>query len=93
MYWRSRFHHLKHPKPRSRVRQPLQYFYASQWPRFSKGSLIIAIRRLAREEWFASGPAKARFRGKRLRAVEVFRSRFGEAPALERYGKRQTPLD
>ena len=93
MDWRSRVHQLRHPKPRPRVKQPRQYFYASQWPRFPKLYLVLAIRKLAREERFANGPAKARFRAKRLRAVEVFRRRFGEVPALERYGRRQTPWD
>ena len=55
--------------------------------------LALAIRRLAREERNYSGPAVARFRAKRLRAVEVFRRRFGEAPMLKHYAKRHVPSE
>jgi hypothetical protein len=53
--------------------------------------LALAIRKLAREERFSIGPARARFRAKRLRAVEVFRRRFGEVPALKDYSKHHLP--
>jgi len=57
----------------------------------SKVFLGIVIRRLATDEQLAFGPARARFRAKRLRAVEIFRRRFGEVPALKTYGVRQFP--
>ena len=91
MPWRPRFHDLKHPRPRPPVKQPRGYFHASQWPTMSQLFLALAIRKLATEERLAVGPARARFRAKRLRAVEVFRRRFGEAPALKGYAMRQLP--
>jgi|SRR4051812_27310920 hypothetical protein len=92
MAWRSRFHHLKHPKRlRRRIREPRDYFRASQWGSMSKVFLGLAIRKLATEEELAIGPSRARYRDKRLRAVEVFRRRFGEVPALKRLGIRSIP--
>jgi hypothetical protein len=57
----------------------------------SQVMLALAIRKLAREEIKHIGPARARLRAKRLRAVDVFRSRFGEVPALKRYSQRRAP--
>ena len=72
-------------------RKPFRYFAASEWPRMSQIMLALAIRKLAREELTQLGPARARLRAKRLRAVAVFRRRFGEVPALKRYGQWRTP--
>jgi hypothetical protein len=91
MSWHPRFHHLKHPKPGPRVKQPRQYFRESQWSDMPKVFLALAIRKLATEEQLALGPARARFRAKRLRAVELFRRRFGETPSLNDYSVRQLP--
>jgi hypothetical protein len=71
--------------------KPFRYAVASEWQNMSQIMLGLAIRRLAREELRNLGPARARFREKRLRAVETFRSRFGDAPALGRYGQRRAP--
>jgi hypothetical protein len=73
------------------VKQPRNYFQSSQWSIMSQLYLALAIRKLAIEEQLALGPARARFRAKRLRAVELFRRRFGEVPALKTYSMRQLP--
>ena len=91
MSWRTPFHHLEHPVTRPRIRQPREYFHASLWPQMPKVFLALAIRKLATEEQLAIGPARARFRSKRLRAVEVFRGRFGDAPWLSEYSLSQLP--
>ena len=91
MSWRLRFHHLEHPKPRARLKQPRRYFHASQWAEMPKVYLVVAISKLATEERLSVGPARARFRAKRLRAVELFRKRFGESPAVTDNAVRQLP--
>lgn len=91
MPWRSTFHGLKYAKPRTRIRRPRHYFFASRWPRFPKVFLSLAIRKLSREEYLARGPMRARFRSKRLRAVAIFRQRFGDPVWLSEYGGRQPP--
>ena len=81
-------------KPVPRIsRKPFRYAVANEWTSMSQIMLALAIRRLAREELQHIGPARARFRAKRLRAVEVFRSRFGEVPALRRYAQRHAPSE
>ena len=89
MPWRPRFHHLKHPSRRPPPKEPRSYFLASQWPKFPKVFLAVAIRKLGTEEHLAVGPARARYRAKRLRAVEHFRRRFGGGPAIEAYTSRR----
>ena len=74
-------------------RKPFRYFSAREWPSMSQIMLALAIRKLAREELRQIGPARALLRAKRLRAVEVFRRRFGEVPALKRYGQRRVPSE
>jgi len=91
MSWRPPFHHLKHPKPRPRIKEPRDYFKASHWPTMPKAFLAVAVSRLATEEQLASGPVRARYRAKRLRAVEIFRSRFGRAPISDDYASRRLP--
>jgi len=91
MAWRPLFHELEYPRRRARVRQPRQYFHVSQWSSMSKLFLGVAIRKLATEEQLALGPARARFRSKRLRAVEIFRQRFGDAPLLKTYSMPRLP--
>jgi len=91
MSWRQRFHHLEHPRPRPHLKEPRRYFQVSQWAQMPKVFLVIAISKLATEERLSVGPARARFRAKRLRAVEVFRGRFGESPAVKDYAARQLP--
>jgi hypothetical protein len=91
MSWRPRFHYLKHPKRRPGIKQPREYFHASHWPKFAKLFLNLAIRKLSTEEYLATGPKRARFRAKRLRAVALFRQRFGEPPWLKDYAERRPP--
>jgi hypothetical protein len=91
MSWRPPFHHLKHPKRRPRINQPPDYFKASQWPTMPKAFLAVAVSKLATEEKLASGPARVRYRAMRLRAVEIFRSRFGRVPISEEYAARRLP--
>lgn len=90
--WRSRFHHLKHPKKRPPVKQPRNYFKVSSWPSFSRVFLIIAIRKLSTEEFLAVGPARALYRRKRLRAVKLYQRRFGDAPAIKTYSAHHAPM-
>jgi hypothetical protein len=45
--------------------------------------LAVAISKLAQEERLASGPARARYRSKRLRAVEIFQRKFGKPPIAD----------
>jgi hypothetical protein len=47
------------------------------------------VSKLATEERLASGPARARYRAMRLRAVAVFRSRFGRVPISDEYAEQQ----
>jgi hypothetical protein len=91
MSWRPPFHHLEHPKRRRRIHEPRHYFKASHWPMMPKVFLAIAVSKLATEERLASGPARVRYRAMRLRAVEVFRSRFGRVPISDEYAKQQLP--
>jgi hypothetical protein len=53
----------------------------------AKHFLFVAISKLVTEEQLAVGPARARYRNKRMQAVEVFRRRFGDVPITE-YGER-----
>jgi hypothetical protein len=57
----------------------------------AKPFLAVAVSKLATEERLAYGPARARFRAMRLRAVEVFRSRFGRVPISDDYAARRLP--
>ena len=91
MSWRSRFHHLKHPKRRPRMKEPRALDLVSRWPRLSKIFLNLAIRKLGTEEFLATGPTRARFRTKRLKAVALFRQRFGDPPWLKDYAGRRSP--
>jgi hypothetical protein len=91
MSWRAPFHHLEHPRRRQRVKEPRDYFRASRWPTMPKVFLAVAVSKLATEERLASGPARTRYRAKRLRAVEVFRSRFGRIPISDDYAAQQLP--
>jgi hypothetical protein len=86
MSWRPRFHYLKHPKQRQRVKEPRDYFKASQWPTMPEVFLAIAVSKLVTEE-----PARARYRAKRLQAVAIFRRRFGRAPLSETYAAPRLP--
>lgn len=91
MSWRPPFHHLKHPKRRARIKEPRDYFKASAWLTMPKVFLAVAVSKLATEEKLASGPARARYRAKRLRAVEIFRSRFGRVPISDDYAAPRLP--
>ena len=91
MSWRPAFHHLKHPKRRAPIKEPRDYFKASQWPTMPEVFLAVAVSKLATEERLASGPARARFRTMRLRAVAIFRRRFGRTPISEDYAAQQLP--
>jgi hypothetical protein len=89
--WQPRFHHLTHPRPAPRVKQSRHLFHASQWPIMSEISLVLAIVRLATEERLAVGPARVRFRRKRLRAVELFKTRFTTVPTLNEFSTHPLP--
>ena len=91
MSWRPKFHDLKHPKRRPPVKEPIDYFRASHWPKFPSLYLNLAIRNLSIEEFLAIGPARARYRAKRLRAVALYRQRFGEPSWLKQYSERTCP--
>ena len=81
MSWRPRFHHLRHPKRiRQRVKQPREfvYFQAAQWATLPEVFLVVAISKLGQQERMMVGPARVRYRNKRLRAVEIYRKRFGK---------------
>jgi hypothetical protein len=70
-----------------------EFFHVTDWKRMPYPYLAVAIRKLATEEHLARGPARTRYRAKRLRAVEVFRARFGERSAIEGYGERRHPWE
>jgi hypothetical protein len=70
-----------------------EYFHVTEWKRMPYPHLAVAIRKIATEEYLATGPTRARYRAKRLRAVEVFRSRFGEKSAIEGYSERRLPWE
>jgi hypothetical protein len=82
---------LKHRPGKPIKDRHRDYFHSSQWPRLSQIMLGLTITRLGRKEYFLSGPERARYRTKRLRAVSLFRTRFGEAPVLKDYSKRHPP--
>ena len=69
--------------PRKPVNRPsARYFHASQWLTFGQVYLALAIEKLARAESRSTGPTRGLLRSKRLRAVEVFRKRFGDPPIV-----------
>jgi hypothetical protein len=61
------------------------------WKKFEKTFLLLAISKLATEERLTSGPARTMFRRKRMRAVEIFRSRFGKNMLVERDAPSRLP--
>ena len=73
------------------MKEPPCLFQASQWSRMSQTFLRLVILKLGTEERLASGPARTRFRAKRLRAIELFRRRFGRIPELHEFSMRQLP--
>ena len=89
--WQPRFHELRHPRRRPRVKQPRDYFRSANWPKFGKVHLVIVISKLATEERLGAGPERSRFRRKRLRAVEIFRKRFGTHTLVERDSAPRLP--
>jgi hypothetical protein len=92
MSWRPSFHELKHPrKLRPRRKEPRDYFKESQWPTMPEVFLIVAVTKLALEERLASGPARVRYRAKRLRAIEVFRGRFQRIPKIRDFAEQRLP--
>lgn len=56
-----------------------------------EADLILAILKLGTEERLAVGPARSRFRAKRLRAVTLFRHRFTRVPGLEAFLVKRLP--
>ena len=91
MSWRPRYRCLSQVPRRSRLKRPRQYFHASQWAKLPQAYLMVAISRLSTEEHLAVGPSRALLRSKRLRAVEVYKRRFGEVPRLRRYEAFRSP--
>ena len=91
MSWRSRYHELEYPKRRPRPKQPRDYFRAGDWLKFEKMYLIIAISKLGTEERLTLGPVRTRYRRKRLRAIEIFRRRFGKHSLVERDSAPRLP--
>jgi hypothetical protein len=80
--------HIRHSRgavnvpQRPVMRRSPEYFFASRWLTFGQVYLGLAISKLARAEKMSIGPTRALFRNKRLRAVAIFRRRFGEAPIV-----------
>jgi hypothetical protein len=91
MSWQPRFHRLRHPRKRPRAKEPRLLFHASRWANLPDIFLGLAILKLGTEERLAVGPARARYRAKRLRAVELYRRRFSRVPKLVEYSMRQLP--
>jgi hypothetical protein len=92
MSWRPRFHELKHPpRLRPRRKERRDYFKASRWPTMPEIPLIIAVTKLALEERLAVGPARVRYRAKRLRAIAVFRGRFTRVPKIDDFAEQPLP--
>src|SRR5258706_5393379 len=89
--WQTQFHHLNHHKARPRWYEPRDYFRTVDWPKFEKTFLILAISKLATEERLTSGPVRTMYRRKRVRAVAVFRSRFGTNTLVERDSAARLP--
>jgi hypothetical protein len=81
-------HHI--PKRRPKL-QPLHYLRPGTWLTVEKDYLKNAILYFAAQESIASDHAKSRFRSKRLRAVEVYRRRFGDQPLVQEYSDRELP--
>jgi hypothetical protein len=76
-----------------RRRLERRYFLVSQWPKLHPILLGLAIKKIARIENASSGPVRARFRAKRLRAVSLFKAKFGSPPIVEEYQKWHAPND
>lgn len=93
MSWRGQFHHLRYPRRKPRVKEPPNYFLSSQWHKFPKHLLVVAISKLGTEEHLSKGPSRVRFRKKRLRAVAAFRERFGDNPMVRDYSQRLLPWE
>jgi hypothetical protein len=92
MSWQSEFHGLRHPpRLRRRLKEPRNYFQSSRWHSMPEVYLTIAVSKLAIEERLAFGPARVRYRAKRLRAIEVFRSRFKRIPKIRDFTELRLP--
>jgi len=79
---------LQHPPRMNELRYLLK---ESRWPNMSEGALRFAIVKLATEERCTLGPARARWRRKRLAAVNLFKTRFMRVPTLTEFSMR--PLE
>jgi hypothetical protein len=73
------------------VKEPRLLLHASRWRSLPDIFLGLAILKLATEERLAVGPARTRYRAKRLEAVELYRRRFSRVPKLMEYSMRQLP--
>ena len=51
----------------------------------------MAISKLATEERLGVGPVRTMFRRKRVRAVEIYRGRFGKRKIVEGYAAPRLP--
>lgn len=75
-------------EPRNRGRGAVltrQVFRARHWAKFARGMLIAAIQLLGLAEVRTIGPVRAQFRMPRLRAVSLFKRRFGVWPIIRPY--------
>lgn len=73
--------------------QRRRYFLVSQWPKLHPILLGLTIKRIARMEIDSVGPVKARLRGKRLRAVRLFETKFGPKPIVHEYRSWHAPTE
>lgn len=74
------FRRFRRLRSRPRRTEPPDLFHASRWERLPDVLLSVAILKLGTKEQLASGPARVRYRARRLRAVAVYRHRFDRVP-------------
>lgn len=67
--------------------RPRKWLFVSEWPRLHRIMLGLVIKRIARAEARAVGPAKALLRSKRLRAVKLFERRYETMAFTEYYSQ------
>jgi hypothetical protein len=91
MSWRSRFHDLRHPRKRPRAKKPRHLFNFSRWSTCPDTFLMLAILNLGTEERLAVGPARTRYRAKRLQAIELYRRRFARVPKIDAFSMHPLP--
>lgn len=78
-------------KRRTSAQPSPHYLRPGTWLTVEKHHLKSAILYFAAQESIAPDHARSKFRGKRLRAVEIYRRRFGDLPLVRDYAKRELP--